>query len=423
MEELVTTFLLVVTAALAVAVLVRRHFSVEAQGYIWLGFAGHMAATVAQVVITRDYYGGGDMFLYYNEGMMLAELMRTDFGRFFPLVLELIAGNEPYLPIDIIGAGSSTGSMSGVCGVLLLLTFDSIYGVCFLFSMVAFSGQLAMVLAVREAFPPEYQRRLLLAALFVPSVVYWSSAVLKEPLALGGVGWAVLGFRLFVFRGRYVKGALFTLAGAGIIAVSKPYVLFPLAIACGAWLYWHRTMDGKLWKRVAYLVVSGLLTVTALHFLGEAYPKYKVSNLTNETANLQKQYYRKADSGSTISYGAASSDAQLYYAPLALFTALFRPFAFEAHNATSLVNAIETTIIAMLLMVILARSRHRIPHIFRSPTTVFMLVFVLVLGTAVGLGSPNLGSLSRYRIPMMPFYAMLIAVLLPFPRRRRKDDE
>jgi hypothetical protein len=47
-----------------------------------------------------------------------------------------------------------------------------------------------------------------------------------------------------------------------------------------------------------------------------------------------------------------------------------------------------------------------------NPLLVFAFMFVLGLGVAVGLTSTNLGTLSRYRVPLVPFFASLLVVLM-----------
>lgn len=101
------------------------------------------------------------------------------------------------------------------------------------------------------------------------------------------------------------------------------------------------------------------------------------------------------------------------YAPLALFTSLFRPLAFEARNFLMAINAIETTLliayaIRFLLRESLAKAAARIRN---SPLLMFCLTFVVSLGIAVGLATTNLGTLSRYRMPLVPFFATLLLVI------------
>jgi hypothetical protein len=101
------------------------------------------------------------------------------------------------------------------------------------------------------------------------------------------------------------------------------------------------------------------------------------------------------------------------YAPAALVTSLFRPVLFEVHNMPSLVNAVETTVLTLLFArVLFTRSLGKVRReIADNPLLVFCLVFVIAFGIAVGLASANLGTLSRYRSPLLPFFVVLLLVL------------
>lgn len=423
MVELFSAVGVAVLGAVVLRALMLGRLNSRERTWVWYGFGAHIASAIAQVAITKYYYGGGDMFLYFKTGTRLAELVASDPFRYLVPLLELIAGGDPHLPLDVIGAGSSTGAMSGLSALFQLPLGPSLYAICIVFGLFALSGQIAMYLAVRPAFPPEYHRRLLLAALFVPSVVFWSSALLKEPLAVAGVGWVALGFRRTALGTPSTRGALLVVCGLLAVAIVKPYILFPLAIALMTWWYWHRsrgraTRRNMLLKYV-YLGAAAVMTVGALYYLGERFPKYAIDNVAKETSQLQALYYEQQGAGSTFQYVETSEERQVFNAPLALASALFRPLPFEVHNATSAVNALEMAVILLLFpLILLSRtSRRRLRYLLRSPTTVFMLTFVLILAAATGLGAPNLGSLSRYRIPMMPFYVMLLLVLAPFSPR------
>ena len=111
---------------------------------------------------------------------------------------------------------------------------------------------------------------------------------------------------------------------------------------------------------------------------------------------------------------------QLAYAPAALLFALFRPTLFEVRNLLILADSFETTLLTLLFLSLIMRRnlsdvRRRIAE---DPFLVFCLVFVIALGTAVGLASTNVGTLSRYRAPLLPFFAALLLVLAkPIGRR------
>ena len=100
--------------------------------------------------------------------------------------------------------------------------------------------------------------------------------------------------------------------------------------------------------------------------------------------------------------------------PLALATALFRPLPTEANNALLAASAVETLLTTlMLLWLVVSRNPLKtIARVVESPALVFLLVFSLGVGLGVGMGSTNLGTLSRYRMPFIPFYTAALLVLI-----------
>jgi ABC-type uncharacterized transport system permease subunit len=48
----------------------------------------------------------------------------------------------------------------------------------------------------------------------------------------------------------------------------------------------------------------------------------------------------------------------------------------------------------------------------KDPNVLFCLIFSLIFAFAVGISSYNFGSLSRYKIPCLPFFAAFIVILL-----------
>jgi len=77
------------------------------------------------------------------------------------------------------------------------------------------------------------------------------------------------------------------------------------------------------------------------------------------------------------------------------------------------VNAVETTVLTVLFVRILfTRNLGNVRRqIADNPFLVFCVVFVIAFGIAVGLASSNLGTLSRYRSPLLPFFVVLLLVL------------
>ena len=67
------TTLLILAVGTIVLVLVQRRFDADERLFIWISFFAHVVGAVAQVVLTRYFYGGGDMLTYFGRGQALAE--------------------------------------------------------------------------------------------------------------------------------------------------------------------------------------------------------------------------------------------------------------------------------------------------------------------------------------------------------------
>jgi hypothetical protein len=204
------------------------------------------------------------------------------------------------------------------------------------------------------------------------------------------------------------------MAGTIPMLLIKPYILFPLVLAGGSWYYWARSLKrGRVRIRPAYFVVAAVLGIGGIVVLGQYFPEYALDTFSARTSELQQLGRR---GGSTYALGGeapATLVGKFAYAPAALLTSLFRPVLFEVHNLPSLVNAVETTVLTLLFARILfTRNLGKVRRqIADNPFLVFCIVFVIAFGIAVGLASSNLGTLSRYRVPLLPFFVVLLLVL------------
>lgn len=405
---------LILVAGLLVATLTNR-WDPWLRVLVWAGLAAHVVSTFVLVWVVRDVYGVGDLLSYLRQGRQLAEYLRYT-GRFGD-VAELIAGGDPPLPVLILGAGSPTGSTSGIAGVLLYL-LDSDWGVNLCVSLLAFSGQVATFVALRDLTPRPWHARLLFACVPLPSAVFWTSGVLKETLAVWGLGWLVYALTSLQRR-RYLRALLLGIIGVAAVALIKAYILFPLVASAGILVYWQGGIAryGDTFRvRPSRMLAGALIAVLGVVVLGEFFPRYSVENLGEEAVRARTMG-EWAGGGSYFEIGNTEDRSlfgQLAFAPVALFSALFRPLPFEINNAAMAVNALETTAIAFLIVRLFlvrgwAATWNRLR---RSPALMGCLTMTLLLAIGIGLTTTNMGTLSRYRVPMMPFYVGLLLVLL-----------
>ncbi len=421
MTTFVSLSLLLVLSGLLVSRATAKMREIERQ-IVWMGFAAHLVSAFAQVIVTTYFYGGGDILLYSGAGRQVAQLLMEDFGTWAPRVALLLAGDTASFPFPVYWG--STATMIGLSGLVSVFTGGSIITLCMIFGTWAFSGQYAIYRVLRTIFPREYLYRVQIAVFLVPSVVFWTSGVLKEAVALGALGWAFWGIHAVFFTDNRLRGVAACLVAIPILSTVRAFMLYPLVISSGAWVYWHRRGTGgtsqDLLRRGLTMLVVGAFAILVLNDLTERYPRYSIENVAEEAANLQDLFSRN-EGGSAIAYTQQGAAGQVQNLPIALFSALFRPLIFEVHNATSFVTSLETTATTLLLLLVLYRRRARslARIVAASPFLVFSISFVLIFAAAVGLAAPNLGSLSRYRSPVMLFYAVTLVALLPLPRAKK----
>lgn len=375
------------------------------------GLIAHLASAVAMVLVTDLYYGGGDLISYANVGRFLADRLSADFLGLAPKLLGAVLQNTEPLPIPGIMVGSNTGSMQAMSGFIMLLCGHSLYGACLMIAGANFLAKLAMLRAMRLQLPDISVQPICISCMLVPSAVFWSSGLLKEPLAVIGIAMMVYGGTLVTLQQRFLRGALILALGAYGVWLFKAYLLPPFGIGAGLWFASRAIQSrGRNFEiRTRYLVVGAVVAITLTLMTGAFLPNLSPEAFEEEAQNAQLIGARVAG-GSTYSLGGGSVASQV---PLAILTALFRPSLLDTNGVMVFLNALEMTWITVLAVLALYRNgvMQNLRQIVARPVLAFCLGFVLTLSVGVGLTTVNLGTLSRYRMPLIPFYVLLLNVL------------
>lgn len=421
MSDLFSTFLLVLAMAM-VASRAMRGFTREEQKILWASFAAHQLAGFANIWVARYYYGYGDMLTYHASGVIIADGLRSDFWDLAPSLVSIIFHRPTPLPVPVDILVSSSGAMQAIAGFCSFFFFDSLYGTCAFIAGLGFFSKIALYLAARAELPHLPRRALLLSCTLVPSVVFWSSALLKEPVALIGLFFALYGYhRLLCGRARAQSLSLIA-AGTAVVFVVKPYILPVFGVSAAIWYLVHRVQSRgvdvvlQMW----HVVLGATAAISAIVLTGVLLPKFALDALQEQLATNQS-VGAGIDAGSNYTLGAASGSTagQLALAPVALITALFRPALFEAKSPLIFINALEMTAFTIATVRVPFRRGliQVVAELIRQPFLTFCLLFTVSFGTFTALGTTNLGTLSRYRAPMVPFFATLLFALLARPSR------
>ena len=100
-------------------------------------------------------------------------------------------------------------------------------------------------------------------------------------------------------------------------------------------------------------------------------------------------------------------------APVAIFTALFRPLFWEIGSPTMIFSVIENSILLVFTVIILIRispiKLFRI--VLKEPFLIYCFIFSLIFAFGVGVAGTNFGALVRYKTPLVPFFFTMIYIL------------
>jgi hypothetical protein len=416
-----SAIIVMLLGAVAATLAVRRLQPNEQRSALW-AFGAHCVASVVQWALVEFYYGISDVHIYEHEGGQLARLLDVDFVQFAPEVLKLALHMDSKLPMEAFGEGTSTGTMSAISGFFGYAAGTAPLTLYALTCCFSWFGCLCWYRLAREELEFTDRRAALIGTLWVPSVVFWSSGFVKEGLVIGFLG--ILGLSTYRLLREAHLPSLFGIAFGGTgVAMLKAYTLFAFILATATFIYATRAASkGEgLHVRPAYLLFAAVIGVGGVVAMGQLFPDYSPNHLSETMAYAQGAWHQNSTfgvaGGSDIEMGSGDATTaldQLRFVPLALVTALFRPAIFEARNGPSLAGALENTFLLLAILWLFAgggRSAAR-STLTRTPFILASIVFVLVFGTGVSLATSNLGSLSRYRVTMMPFYVTSVLVLL-----------
>ena len=323
---------------------------------------------------------------------------------------------------------SSTFNVSRIAVPFEIICFKSYLGVCILMSYVSYLGIWQIFKAATTRFANV--KLLFVCTLCIPSVVFWSGGISKEVIIMFGLG-ALCGAinGIIHTKGRRARYVFYAFSALYLLMIVKPYIIVALFPAVVLWF-----MTGSLIKIksaivrlisfpiivIAAISLSVALWQTASSFLGE----YGSIDLILDKALVSQQdLQHERYEGNSFDIGDYEPTliGVLSKFPQASFAGLYRPLLFEANNIVMLLSGIETMVFLILTLYGVSRFRKVVGFIGRNEILVFALVFTIVFGFAIGLSTSNFGALVRFRIPFLPFFALLVAV--PFLLERDQKPQ
>ena len=103
--------------------------------------------------------------------------------------------------------------------------------------------------------------------------------------------------------------------------------------------------------------------------------------------------------------------SMLRLAPAAVNVSLFRPYLWEVRNPLMLLSALESLTFLLVTIYLLLKYTRAFFKALTDSNILFCLVFSIVFAFGVGVSTYNFGTLARYKIPLLPYYALALVLL------------
>jgi hypothetical protein len=264
---------------------------------------------------------------------------------------------------------------------------------------------------------PRYARMLSLPLLYLPSLNVWTGSPFKETYALIGISILIYGAYEFLYLRRWFCLPIMAF-GLWLAYTVKPYVALSILPWIVIWVYLtlNKRMAHPLYKYffspVLFLFFIGTSYYGVLS-LAEGTPKYSLDNIPKQAylvyTDLKQNYtYYQETGGSVYDIGdfEPTVSGMLSKFPIATFTAMFRPFIWEANKPVILLAALETIVVLMIVIVNIFRYGviGIIRKIVSDPFLIFCFGYSIFFLFMIGLTSGNFGNLVRYRVPGYIFF-------------------
>ncbi len=316
--------------------------------------------------------------------------------------------------------------------IFSFISFGSYAVINLFFASLAFSGLWKLYLFFYEQYP-KLHKQFAISILYFPSLVFWSSGLLKDSLCIAALGWLTYSlYSLLVKKKSLIRNCIIIFIAGYFLGVLKIYILLAYMPFFILFLLLKNAQRIQF-KFFRYLFVPVIIALTVYSFTSflSSYNSelggYAVEDLTSSISHLNEVIENRTgreDAASNFSLGETfdgTFKGLIKIAPVAVATTFFRPFIWEAHKISQLMAAIESLILMFFTGYVLLKGGifNFFKNILTDPLIMYCFLFAVTFGLFIGASTLNFGTLVRYKIPCLPFYT--IALFLIYEKAKERS--
>lgn len=396
--------------------------------YLIWGLFAKVLGGVFFSLIYFYYYKGGDTIAYFYSAASMSKLAKLDpTGYFTVLFGENSMENRRFFNLDTgfpysyVYFDHRTFFVIRCISPLVILALDSYLITTVVLASLSYVG-IWRAYRTFVSYFPELRREMAIAFLFMPSCIFWGSAILKDTFTLTAVClWIHSVDEIFYKKRAGLGHILVVVLSAFVIIMVKPYifiVLFPVSLL---WVFYFRVMRlrNALVKFVLLpMLLLGLVTasVVVLERLDTELGKFSLDNAIATIEITQMDMKRSEQYGENyfdIGEIDGTWSGVLSKFPVATSAGLFRPFLWESRSVVMALSGLENFWLLSLTLITFFRAGpiFFVRVIASIPVVLMSFLFALLFAFLVGVTTPNFGALVRFKIPLIPLFVAALYVV------------
>jgi hypothetical protein len=398
--------------------------------YFTTGLFTKIIGGILFTAIYTFYYPGGDCHAYYQGGKCLNNMILKAPDVYF----SVLGGNTSdenwsyfdevtgYPPQTLFARGGSNFATARYTSLILLFSFNSMIIGTILLCCLSYACIWKFYKMLCEIYPDIY-KKLALGILFVPSLAFWGSGIMKDTYTYSStLLLTASAYTIFFHKRKVLLNSFFVVISVFFIVTLKPYIIIALMPGLGLSIayYYSKQIKNKVLGALvapAFIVLGIAIGGATLSLLSSQLGTYATTEGIIAKAQINQQDLLRSESYGTNSFNIGQFDASiggmLSKAPNAIIAGVFRPFLWDARNPVMVISGIENFLLLYLLLFLIFKLGLKTfsSYVTGDPIVTFAFIFVIIFGFSVGISTANFGALVRYKIPGTVFYTTGLMIL------------
>lgn len=380
----------------------------------WILLLIKISAAFSMGYLYQSYYGGGDTFTYFYEADKVYDYLQTSENSITSLFIQGYPDgllNQSYFPEN-----PRARFFALICASILDVSGFYYYNMAVLFAIVSFLSAW-WLLMVGQRFYPKYAAAWFICLFCLPTVVFWTSGIIKETVA--GICFNLCFVCTILALNKkhdYSAKYFCSIAAVGLLFLLSIICLWKIRFFYAATflpllllfivlkIAWFYKISINYFKT---LVLAAIFMLTASLFLNFFHPISGPGVLINVLELSRERFFAKEAVDFSSFLGTEFNIWWVVSLPWLVFSGLFRPMVGEETGLLNLFAGLENlTYLLIFIYVIYLYFKGYTKKI--SIFTVPAFIFIAGLAYLITLATPDFGSLLRYKTGYLPVFIFLV---------------